>query len=469
MGSRDDVDRRMVCELWCQGFSAEWCASQAGVSAHSVHRWVRAAGLSRSKGRPLRDPKTTMALVGLLRSGVRVSIAAQRVGVNISTARYWERRIKSGGVPFILRRDPSSDSGGVDVDMNAASGYRLNARERQEIALGRAHGDSPAQIARRLGRSRSTITRELARNTSTDGVYRFLNAEQDARCRARRPKPAKLAHPGRLRDYVVHGLEKRLSPEQIVHRLRLDYPYEKEMNVCAETIYQAMYLQARGGLKREVVKAVRNNRVTRKPHSTGEERRGRISNMVSIRERPDDVEDRLIPGHWEGDLIMGSTESNSAIATLVERSLRLVFLVRLPHGHTAGAVAEALIPVIASMPETLRRSLTWDQGHEMAHHLHISEQTGIAIYFADPRSPWQRGTNENTNGLLREYFPKGTDLSIYTDEDLTQVASEMNSRPRKTLGWLTPAEAYAITLGTAVIIGGQPMQLPDNLKPLALR
>jgi len=299
----------------------------------------------------------------------------------------------------------------------------------------------------------------------------MLQAEQAASDRARRPKPAKLAQAGQLRDYVAQKLVgmNRLSPEQITHRLVLEYPFDKEMRVCHETIYQAIYVQARGGLKREVEKALRQGRTYRKPHRHEAERRGRIPGMVPISQRPADVEERLVPGDWEGDLILGSTSSGSAVATLVERVTRYTMLGYLPGDHTAASVRDAIVPLLASLPDQLRRSLTWDQGAEMACHLQVAEQADIAVYFADPHSPWQRGTNENTNGLLRQFLPKGTDLSIFTPEQLDGIADGINGRPRKTLGWLTPTEAIHLMLGHQVIIGGRPAKLPDTLIPLAQR
>jgi len=231
------------------------------------------------------------------------------------------------------------------------------------------------------------------------------------------------------------------SPEQISRRLREEFPDDAEMWVSHETIYQSIYVQSRGGLKRELAQHLRTGRSLRKPHRVEGERRARIPGMVNISKRPPEVEDRAVPGHWEGDLIMGSVASNSAVGTLVERTTRFVMLLHLPDGHTAPAVAEAMIAKMATLPEQLRRSLTWDQGHEMADHAQIAEATGLDIYFCDPHSPWQRGSNENTNGLLRQYLPKGTDLAFYGPGMLDNIAAELNGRPRKTLHWQTPAEA----------------------------
>jgi transposase, IS30 family len=240
---------------------------------------------------------------------------------------------------------------------------------------------------------------------------------------------------------VQDHLVKNHSPEQIARRLRQDHPDDPEMWVSHETIYQSLYVQGRGGLKRELTQHLRTGRALRKPHRQSDQRRERFAGMVMISERPADVEDRAVPGHWEGDLIMGSSVSNSAVGTLVERATRFVMLLHLPHGYSAPAVAEAMIAKMADLPDQLRRSLTWDQGTEMADHIKITAATGLKIYFCDPHSPWQRGSNENTNGLLRQYLPKGKDLSFYGAGMLDNIAHELNGRPRKTLNWRTPAEA----------------------------
>jgi IS30 family transposase len=240
---------------------------------------------------------------------------------------------------------------------------------------------------------------------------------------------------------VQSRLNRKHSPEQISSRLRKKFPDEPEMWVSHETIYQSIYVQSRGGLKRELARHLRTGRSLRKPHRVAAQRRSRIPGMVNVSERPPEAEDRAVPGHWEGDLVMGSVESNSAVGTLVERTTRFLMLLHLPHGHSAPAVAEAMIAKMVTLPEQLRRSLTWDQGQEMAHHAQIAEATGLEIYFCDPHAPWQRGSNENTNGLLRQYLPKGTDLSFYGPGMLDNIAAELNGRPRKTLGWRTPAEA----------------------------
>jgi IS30 family transposase len=300
-----------------------------------------------------------------------------------------------------------------------------------------------AEIARRLGRPASTVSREVRRN-STRGRYRYraVAARVRAEERARRPKPAKLAVNGELREWVQEKLERNWSPEQISARLAAEFADRAEMRVSHETIYQALYVQGRGALRRELARHLRTGRALRKPRRTGGERRGRIQDMVNISERPAGAQDRAVPGHWEGDLIAGQA-GKSQIGTLVERSTRYTMLAPMPGGKSAAAFAAAVTPVIAGLPASLRRSLTWDQGKEMALHRQIAVAADVKIYFAGPHSPWQRPTNENTNGLLRQYFPKGTDLSGCSPQRLREVAGELNGRPRKVLGWKTPAEAMA--------------------------
>jgi IS30 family transposase len=278
-------------------------------------------------------------------------------------------------------------------------------------------------------------------------VYRALAAQAQAEFRAARPKTARLAGNDRLREWVQQRLEERWSPEQVSAMLTAQFPDEPEMRVSHETIYQAIYVQGRGALRRELAASLRTGRALRKPRRSAQERRGRIPGMVLISERPAEAEDRAVPGHWEGDLIIGSR--SSAIGTLVERSTRFVMLLHLPRGHDAAAVAEAMTGAMAGLPAALRRSLTWDQGREMASHAQVAAATGLEIYFCDPHAPWQRGSNENTNGLLRQYFPRGTDLSARDRDELDRVAAQLNSRPRKTLGWKTPAQALDQALALA--------------------
>jgi IS30 family transposase len=335
----------------------------------------------------------------------------------------------------------AAESGGVKPRLGESSRW-LSYRERCRIEDLLDAGWSPAAIARDLGRHRSSVGREIARHRRVrDGRYGADHAQSVADAAARRPKQAKLVRNVGLRREVQDRLLTRHSPEQIARRLREDFPEDPEMWVSHETIYQSLYVQSRGGLKRELTRHLRTGRTLRKPHRKAEERRGRLSGMVMISDRPAEVADRAVPGHWEGDLIMGSTQSGSAVGTLVERATRYVLLLHLPGGHTADIVAEAMVAKMATLPEQLRVSLTWDQGVEMAHHVQIAEATGLSIYFCDPHSPWQRGTNENTNGLLRQYLPKGTDLSFYGPGMLDNIAAELNGRPRKTLNWRTPAEA----------------------------
>jgi IS30 family transposase len=293
-------------------------------------------------------------------------------------------------------------------------------------------------IARRLGRAPSTISREVAANGGRDG-YSAWQAHQRARRQARRPKPCKL-RAGRLLDEVSTRLEQLWSPQEIAQRLRLDFPDDPEMRVSHETIYQSLYVQGRGELRRELARCLRTGRAVRKKRGTVE-RRGRLPGMVNIAERPAEVEDRAVPGHWEGDLILGEG-GRSAVGTLVERSTRLVLLLHLEQGRSADSVEAAMRKAIATLPAELRQSITWDQGAEMANHASFTIETGIPIYFCDPHAPWQRGSNENTNGLLRQYMPKGTDLSKHTAADLVEIQRSLNGRPRKTLGYLTPSEAY---------------------------
>jgi len=324
----------------------------------------------------------------------------------------------------------------------------LSLLEREQIAWRLAQGQSHRQIAAALGRHHATISREVARNhghrrdrdAHGGWVYSPSRAQRRAEARARRPKPAKLATHLPLRREVQRRLGLHHSPEQIARRLREEFPDQAEMQVSHETIYQAIYVQARGALKRELAQHLRTGRSLRKPRRHADRPRPRISEMVMISERPPEVADRAVPGHWEGDLITGAGNA-SAIGTLVERSTRFVMLLHLPEDHTALSVQRAIVAKMADLPDQLRRTLTWDQGIEMANHVQIAREADLEIYFCDPHSPWQRGTNENTNGLLRQYFPKSTDLSRWGPGYLDQVAAELNDRPRKTLNWRTPAEA----------------------------
>jgi transposase, IS30 family len=361
-----------------------------------------------------------------VRSGLGLQEAAAAAGVNPHQAQAWFR--EAGGVKGNAPR--------------AGRGRYLSVAEREEIALGLAQGLAVREIARRLGRAPSTVSREIARN-STRGRYRYraVAAQASAEERARRAKPAKLAVNGELRAAVQGKLERKWSPEQISAWLRREFPGRPEMRVSHETIYQSLYVQGRGALRRELAACLRTGRAVRRPRRRAGSRRGRIAGMVNISERPAEAADRAVPGHWEGDLIEGRA-GKSHIGTLVERTTRFTMLVPLPDGKSAEAMAGALVPVIGSLPDALRRSLTWDQGKEMSAHRQIAVAADCEVYFCDPHSPWQRGSNENTNGLLRQYFPKGTEMPSGPGR-LRAVAGELNGRPRKTLGWKTPAEAMA--------------------------
>jgi transposase, IS30 family len=316
---------------------------------------------------------------------------------------------------------------------------RLSMDEREEIRVGIVAGETFTSIAHRLHRSVSTISREVANNGGR-AYYRAYRAHRRAARCARRPKETKLAGNPALRNQVEEWLLELWSPEEITQRLRHEYPGDPMMWVSHETIYQSLFVQGRGALKRELSKCLRTGRTQRRPRSRTE-RRGLIPGMVMITERPPEVADRAVPGHWEGDLILGS--KNSAVGTLVERTTRYVLLLHLPDNKGAEAVADAMAKAIGTLPAALARSVTWDQGREMYRHADFTVATGIPIYFCDPHSPWQPGSNENTNGLLRQFMPKGTDLRPYTRADLDEIERKLNGRPRKTLAWLKPCEKLA--------------------------
>jgi IS30 family transposase len=318
-------------------------------------------------------------------------------------------------------------------------GRCLTFAEREEIALGRAGGESMRAIAGRLGRSPSTISRELSRNGDRAGCYRATVAHAQAYVRASRPKPSTLAVNLELRRQVEEDLLRRYSPEQIVGRLRRQFPDDPEMRVSPETIYQSLYVQSRGALRRDLTKCLRTGRALRRPRRQPHQRKNRIPDMINISERPAEADDRAVPGHWEGDLIVGKNNL-SAIGTLVERTTGYTMLVHLPNGYKAEQVRDALTKKIQTIPDIIRASLTWDQGPEMRDWKDVSVAADIDIYFCDPHAPWQRGTSENTNGLLRQYFPKATDLSVHSAVDLDWVATELNDRPRKRLGFAKPIE-----------------------------
>jgi len=403
--------------------------------------------------------------------------AALAVGVSQAVGARWFRH--GGGMP--------------SVDLAPLSGRYLSFREREEIAILKVQGASVRAIARQLGRAPSTISRELRRNAATRGGrldYRASVAQWKCDLEARRPKTAKLVANDRLREYVQERLSGQVrrpdgtsvagpgavlwkgrgkphrgdrrwatawSPEQIANRLKLDFPDDESMRISHEAIYQSLFIQSRGALKRELVACLRTGRALRVPRARSKRKAwAHVTPEVMISERPAEAEDRVVPGHWEGDLLIGL--ERSAIGTLVERTTRFTMLIHLPRedgyrhkytvkngpalaGYGAVTMKNALAATITTLPEQLRRSLTWDRGKEMSAHAQFKIETGLPVFFADPQSPWQRGTNENTNGLLRQYFPKGTDLARWTAEDIEAVAATLNNRPRKTLGWKTPAEA----------------------------
>ncbi len=420
-------------------------ARRLGVNRNTAYAWARQAGLS---SRRLDDPRKGEYLA-LREQGMTRREAVELVGVNERTARDWEQGVRhsrnsrfypdgrrvnytTGRVTMESMTSPPPPTGEIGSRL-------LSLIEREKIADLRRVGLSLRAIGRELGRPASTIMRELHAHTA-NGRYLPHGAHRDAAAARARPKVAKLALAGPLRDYVSAGLGEQWSPEQIRNRIRQDHPDDEGMRVSTETIYQALYVQARGELKREVADALRSGRTRRKPHRSPQQRTSRfIDPMIMISDRPAEVEDRAVPGHWEGDLITGE-KNQSAILTLVERSTRYVMLGHLPGDHSAESVRDVLVTLIGTLPEHLRGSLTWDQGAEMAAHKSFRIATGVPVYFCDPASPWQRGSNENSNGLLRQYFPKGTDLSIHGPDDLEHVAQKLNRRPRKTLDWDTPAE-----------------------------
>ncbi len=375
-----------------------------------------------------------------VRAGAHLRDAAESVGVSYDAARGWLRDC-GGVIP------PPSRAG-----RPGCAYRRLTVTDRETIGLMLAAKHTLTEIAKELGVSTSTISRERARHATRKGVYRPLHAQARAEATARTAhrRPRKLSQPGPLRRYVVAGLKQDWSPQEISYRLRREHPDDPLMRVSAETIYQSLFVQARGSLKRELTAHLRTQRTRRHSQNRRQEAaacgRGRLVGTISISQRPAEAEDRSVPGHWEGDLIVGANNA-SAIGTLVERTTRYVMLIHLPGRRTALEFYQALTPTIAALPEELRRSLTWDNGKEMAMHHRIATEADMPIYFADPHSPWQRGSNENTNGLLRQYFPKGTSLRRHTPDDLAAVARKLNGRPRKTLDWRTPAEALNDILG----------------------
>lgn len=371
----------------------------------------------------------------LMQQGYSNKEACRVVGIDERTGQKW----RNGRKPTGKQRKALLPLGAV-AEPSGPSRY-LREADRIHIADRLRENATVRAIAAELGRSPSTISREIRRNRHpVNGQYRPYAAQARADARRPRPKTGKIRRSPELRDFIQARLDIRWSPEQICQALRAQFPRRPEMHVVHETVYQALYVQGRGELRRELARALRSGRARRKPRRQAQQRQPRFATpMVMISERPAEAEDRAVPGHWEGDLIIGK-DSKSAIGTLVERATRYVMLLHLPADHGAESVRDALVGTVQTLPAHLRRSLTWDQGSEMAAHGSFTVATDVPVYFCDPASPWQRGSNENTNGLLRQYFPKGTDLAVHTREHLDAVAAELNGRPRKTLGWETPAE-----------------------------
>lgn len=439
-------------------------ARELGITRVTCYAWAYKAGIRTSEARrvvPRREEFLRLRAEGLTRAEARV-----RVGADARSAVDWDK-----GITIINRgriypdgrvvRYPEKTLSGViperrmraiggSVDLNKIEKVidprYLSLIEREQINDLRRCGMSIRQIAAELDRSPSTISRELRRNTVSTRGYLPHTAHRMSVQRRERPRRPKLMASTELQSYVQARLRKKWSPQQISHRLVKDFPTRPEMRVCTETIYQAIYVHARGELKRELGRQLRRGRSARRPHKQPDVRRPRfVDPMRAISQRPAAVESRKVPGHWEGDLIIGAG-GGSAIATLVERSSRYVMLSHLGRERGADVVRDCLIATVADLPASLRGTLTWDQGAEMAEHRAFSIATDIEVYFADPGSPWQRGSNENTNGLLRQYFPKGSDLAGHDREHLLTVAEELNGRPRKSLDWATPAERLAALL-----------------------
>jgi transposase, IS30 family len=373
-------------------------------------------------------PRVSWEELGLIcalgRRGVSLTEIGRRVGRPRETVR---QVLCREGIRFVAP-DPWVPAPG-----------RLSLADREEICLGVRQGETFTAIAVRLGRATSTVSREVAANGGRAG-YRATVGHGRARERARRPKATKLSCP-RLAGQVREWLEELWSPVQIARRLRVEFPHDPLMWVSHETIYKALFVQGRGELRRELTRCLRSGRAARRPRRRLD-KGGHLRDMVMISERPAEAADRAVPGHWEGDLVMGKNNT-SAVGTLVERATRYVLLLHLPDGRDAAHVDRAMRQAIATLPGELFRTITWDQGKEMALHATFTIDTGIQVYFCDPQSPWQRGSSENTNGLLRQYMPKGTDLSLHSAQDLARIARSLNNRPRKTLGYLKPSEKLA--------------------------
>jgi len=438
-------------------------ARELDIHRPTAYAWARKAGISTSEARrvnPRREEFLRLRAAGLTRSEARA-----RVGADARSAADWDKGItiinrgrvypdgrivryseqNNGNVP---ERRSRAIGGSVDLNVveKVIDGRYVSLLEREQLQDLRRAGLSIRQIAAEMGRSPSTISRELRRNTVSARGYMPHTAHRLSVKRRARPRQPKLLAHDALRSYVQEKLKMKWSPQQISHRLVKDFPAAPGMRVCTETIYQAIYVHARGELKRSLGQQLRRGRVARKPHRQADARRPRfVDPMNAISNRPPVVDARDVPGHWEGDLIIGAL-GGSAMATLVERSTRFVMLGYLGRERTAEAVRDSLITTVRDLPAALRGSLTWDQGAEMAEHRAFSTATNFEVYFADPGSPWQRGSNENTNGLLRQYFPKGTDLAAHSISDLVAVARELNGRPRKSLDWDTPSERMAALL-----------------------
>lgn len=465
------ADRDAIAGLFAQGLMPMDIARAVGLDPSAVYRVGVAVGAWRKPSGNRRAVATTRRVeyLKLRVCGMDRNSAADACGMSRRTALDVDKGVVKGSHRRVVFVPDGEDAhrykrlmqvlgyvdGRVSVPVQVMpqaavekviDGRYLSVEDREMIADRVNQNMSIRAIARELGRSASTISREIARNSGDDGIYRPFEAHRQSVFRRFRPKPRKIPTNPQLQEVVWAWLRKEYSPEQIAGRLRKDFPGDDTMHVSHETIYQELYFQAKGEMKKVVASAMRSGRTRRKPQGQRIPRSRFIDPMIMISDRPADIEDRAVPGHWEGDLIIGAG-GKSAIGTLVERQTRYVMLLHLPHGHDAVAVRDALIETIMTLPEHLRGSLTWDQGAEMAGHRSFSIATDCPVYFCDPGSPWQRGTNENTNGLLRQYFPKGADLNVYGPEDLELVALKLNNRPRKTLDYDTPAERMAELLG----------------------
>jgi IS30 family transposase len=448
MPRRVDPERKRVfLELLASGMTPSRAAGIAGVSvgfAYALDREVNGGSRREARREAITARAAVVAagaegrdraLLELVASGMTLGKAAGMAGVSVATA--WRRTWKMGRVPH------TPDTPRTPQLAAACPGDRyLSREERYEIARLREAGLSVRKVAARIGRSPSTVSRELGRNADPrTGGYQPERAHGLARQRQARPKPSRLSRDPALRAAVQGMLDRRHSPEQASGRLRMLHPDDPSMHVSHETIYQSIYLYPRGELRKELRASLRSGRGARRPRGR-RSGAGKITGAVPIGQRPPEAEGRLVPGHHEGDLVMGSRESNSAVGTIVERMTGYLTLLPLPHGRDADAVATAVIDRMTALPPWFARTLTWDNGKEMARHQRITDATGIQVYFADPYAPWQRGTNENTNGLLREYLPKGTDLRQHTPAQLQAIQDELNDRPRKRLGYRTPREEF---------------------------